>query len=147
MRVVIPIVIIVLSSCAIKNNESTDSTEAAINSNESYQLTKAAENIQHESQKTKLIKKAEYYFKVNNIKKSSDAIEQVLLKYPAFISSSNLDFAGERIQNEITIRVQNEYFYELLKEIDKEAQFVHYRNISTSDVSKEFVDLIMFLPE
>ena len=29
----------------------------------------------------------------------------------------------------------------LLKEIDKEASFVHYRNIKTEDVGKQFVDL------
>ena len=41
----------------------------------------------------------------------------------------------------MTIRVRSEFFADLLKEIDKEAAYVHYRNIRSEDVGKQFVDL------
>lgn len=143
MRTVIPILIIVLSfSCSVKNSES-DIHESTVDTNTStsFQLSGSSKLNQFANQNARLIKKADYYFKVNDVRKSSEAIEQTLVKYPAFISSSNLELANGKIQNEITIRVQSEYFNELLKEIDKMALYVHYRNVSTADVSKEFVDL------
>jgi hypothetical protein len=45
------------------------------------------------------------------------------------------------MENKMTIKVQSEYFYDLLKEIDAQAKFVNFRNVKTNDVSKEFVDL------
>jgi DNA repair exonuclease SbcCD ATPase subunit len=90
---------------------------------------------------TKLIKTANYRFEVDNVQKSIDAIEVAMRKYNAFISSSALRLDNPMIESKMTIRVQNEYFQELLKEIDKQARFVNFRDIKTEDVSKQFVDL------
>ena len=70
---------------------------------------------------TKLIKTANYRFEVDNVQKSIDAIEVAMRKYNAFISSSALRLDNPIIESKMTIRVQNEYFQELLKEIDKQA--------------------------
>jgi vacuolar-type H+-ATPase subunit D/Vma8 len=91
--------------------------------------------------KTKLVKTVNYRFEVDDVKKSSEAIEQAVKKYPAYISSSDLRLQYSFLENKITIRVQNEYFQELLKEIDKQARFVNFRDVKTNDVAKEFVDL------
>ena len=90
---------------------------------------------------TKLIKTANYRFEVKDVHKSIDAIEVAIRKYNAFISSSDLRLDNPVLESKMTIRVQNEYFQVLLKEIDKEAQFVNFRDIKTEDVSKQFVDL------
>lgn len=91
--------------------------------------------------KTKLIKTVNYRFEVDNVKKSTEAIEVAIKKYPAYISSSNLHLENPILENKITIRVQNEYFHELLKDIDTQARFVNFRDVKTDDVAKEFVDL------
>ena len=143
MRTIIPILIIVVAfSCSIKN-ESVDTIAENGKSNSTIlaQLTNSAHINQLSDKNSNVIKTANFYFKVSNINKCTESVEQTLTKYPAFISSSNLDLVDDRVQNEITIRVQNEYFNDVLKEIDKEASFVHYRNVSTADASKEFVDL------
>lgn len=90
---------------------------------------------------TKLIKTAKYRFEVENVHKSTDAIEVAIRKYSAFISSSDLRLDNPLLESKMTIRVQNEYFQELLKEIDSQARFVNFRDIRTEDVSKQFVDL------
>ena len=90
---------------------------------------------------TKLIKTANYRLEVKDVHKSIDAIEVAIRKYNAFISSSDLRLDNPVLESKMTIRVQNEYFQELLKEIDKEARFVNFRDIKTEDVSKQFVDL------
>ncbi len=143
MRTIIPILIIALTfSCSLKNESAnTIAEDGKSNSSIATQLTNSNHINQLSDRNTKLIKTANYFFKVSNIKKCTETIEQTLIKYPAFISSSNLDFVDNRMQNEMTIRVQNEYFDDVLKEIDREPSFVHYRNVSTVDASKEFVDL------
>src|SRR5690242_8360616 len=68
--------------------------------------------------KTRLIKTVEYRFEVVNVKNSTEAIEASIKKYPAYISASNLHLENPILENKMTIRVQSQYFHELLKEID-----------------------------
>jgi hypothetical protein len=89
----------------------------------------------------RVIKTVNYRFKVEDVKKSTEAIEAAIKKYPAYISSSNLNLEHTMLENKITIRVQNEYFQDLLKDIDKQSVYTNFRNVQTEDVSKDFVDL------
>lgn len=89
----------------------------------------------------KLIKSADYQFEVANIKTSTEAIEVAIRKYPSYISASNLKLEHTSLEQTLEIRVQSEFFYDLLKDIDAQALYVHHREIKTNDVSKEFVDL------
>ncbi|MBT1690356.1 DUF4349 domain-containing protein [Dawidia soli] len=90
---------------------------------------------------TRLVKKLHYRFEVADIKKSTEAIEAALKKYPAYMESSNLRTDYQLVENHVVLRVQNEYFHELLTDIDVQALAVEFRNVSTEDVSKDFVDL------
>lgn len=91
--------------------------------------------------KTKLIKTLNYKFEVENVNKTAEAIEAAIKKYPAYISDSKMRLENPLLENEITIRVQNEFFQDLVKDIDPLAKFVNHRTITTDDVAKEFVDL------
>jgi flagellin-like hook-associated protein FlgL len=91
--------------------------------------------------KTRLIKTADYRFEVEQVKKSTEAIEAIVRKYPAYISATELQLENPILENKMTIKVQSDYFYDLLKEVDGQAKFVNFRTIKTMDVSKEFVDL------
>lgn len=88
-----------------------------------------------------VIKTVNYRFRVDNVKQSTSAIEAAIRKYPSYIASSSLNLEDPILENKITIRVQQEYFQDLLREIDQQAVFVHFRNVTTDDVSKDFVDL------
>jgi hypothetical protein len=136
---------VILSACGQQAKESTDQISTASELAESRvtqaQLAATPQNDLYSDGKTKLIKTANYRFEVENVKKSTDAITQAIRKYPAYISSSSLLLENPILENKITIRVQNEYFYALLLEIDAQAKFVNHRNVATDDVSKDFVDL------
>ena len=95
----------------------------------------------YSSGKTKLIKNLHYRFEVDNVNTCMDAIEIAVKKYPAYISDSKLTLDNPILENKITIRVQSEYFQDLVKEIDTQVKFVNFRNITTEDVAKQFVDL------
>jgi hypothetical protein len=138
-------IIIFASACAHQAEKASGETQAlsdlAGNSLTQAQLAATPANDLYSDGKTKLIKTANYRFEVDNVKKSTEAIIQSLRKYPAYVSSSSLHLENPVLENKMTIRIQNEYFHELLQEIDLQALFVNHRDVSTNDVSKEFVDL------
>lgn len=90
---------------------------------------------------TKLIKTANYRFEVDDVKKSLEAIEAAVHKHQAYVSSSDMRLDHPILENKMTIRVRSEFFQDLLKEIDQQARYVHFRDVKTEDVSKQFVDL------
>jgi len=89
----------------------------------------------------KIIRNAHYRFQAKSVKESTDAIEKAVVIHHAYIASSSLSLQGSLLEGKMTIRVRSEYFQDLLKQIDQEALFVNFKNISTEDVSKQFVDL------
>ncbi|SKC85919.1 DUF4349 domain-containing protein [Ohtaekwangia koreensis] len=120
------------------SDESLRKAETSLTQN---QLAATPHEDLYSNGKVKLIKTVNYRFEVENVKKASENIEAAIKKYPAYIASSNLRLENPILENKLSIRVQSEYFYELLKEIDKQPRFVNFRDVSTNDVSKEFVDL------
>lgn len=135
-----------LFSCAQKSEEASadmleaNSLDPAAASTKSQLAMTPAHDLYSDG-KTKLIKTLNYRFEVESVKKSTEAIEAAVKKYPAYISSSDLQLENPILENKMTIRVQCEFFQDLLKEIDQQAQFVNFREVKTNDVSKEFVDL------
>lgn len=91
--------------------------------------------------KVKLIKTLDYRFEVENVNETTKAIEVAIKKYPAYISDSKMRLENPLLENKITIRIQSEFFQDLVKDIDPLVKFVNQRDITTDDVSKEFVDL------
>src|SRR5689334_22420730 len=83
----------------------------------------------YSSGKTKLIKNLHYRFEVENVNKCLDAIETAVKKYPAYISDSKLTLENPILENKLTIRIQSEYFQDLVKDIDPLAKFINFRNI------------------
>ena len=75
------------------------------------------------------------------MKKSTEAIELAIRKYPAYIASSSLHLENPLLENKLSIRVRSEYFTALLKDIDQQALYTNFRDVTSDDVSKQFVDL------
>jgi hypothetical protein len=122
-----------------KQNEFSESADAT--TSEQKPMAVDAPSDLYSNGKTKLIKTVDYRFSVENVKQSTEAIETSVKKYSAYFSSSTLNLEGGLLESKITIRVQNDFFQDLLKDIDKQAVNVEFRNVSTNDVSKDFVDL------
>ncbi|MFZ6009601.1 MAG: DUF4349 domain-containing protein [Bacteroidota bacterium] len=147
MKKVIFLIVIVLSivsSCS-QQKESMAAADALEDAAEKQHVTTDQSMASHtdlySDGKAKLIKTAQYRFQVKSVKQSTEAIEAAIRKYPAYIAGSNLHLENPILESKITIRVQSEYFQDLLKDIDQQAIFVNFRNITTDDVSKDIVDL------
>jgi hypothetical protein len=90
---------------------------------------------------SKLIKTANYRFEVENMDTSMATIEEAMRRNNAFMASSDLRSDSPMLEGKVTIRVPGDFFEVLLKEIDKQAKYVNFRDIRTEDVAKQFVDL------
>jgi hypothetical protein len=139
--IAIVVMVVLCSSCGQKMNEEYVAADATDPTDAQEQLAKTPEHDVYSDGRARLIKTVDFRFEVAEVKKSTEAIEAAVKKYPAYISSTELLLENPILENKMTIKVQSEYFYDLLKEIDQQATFVNSRNVKTSDVSKEFVDL------
>jgi hypothetical protein len=91
--------------------------------------------------KTEMIKTLDYRFEVKDLKETENRVALLMMKFPAFVQSSQLSLNNPILENKMVIRVRNDYFDDFIKAIDKEAIFVNFKNVNAEDVSKQFVDL------
>lgn len=133
----------VLSSCGVKSESSAaqDTMEFEQKVADTQDVVAKSPVPDIYSNGKKIIKKGHYRFEVDNIKTTTDAVENAARKFGAYVEQSRLTLENPILENKVTIRVPNESFGDLLKEIDAQAVFVNFRNITTDDISKDFVDL------
>ncbi|MFT5777542.1 MAG: hypothetical protein ACI837_000478 [Crocinitomicaceae bacterium] len=89
----------------------------------------------------KLIWAADLEFQVKDVDLSTQKIMKLCEKYDGFISDMELTNNNYQISNQITIRVSNKQFHALVNASKGEALFVDRANVSSNDVSEEFVDI------
>lgn len=89
----------------------------------------------------KVIRTADVSMEVRDLNASIDHIENLVAQHEAYIATSNFNNSSYRLESNLTIRVLSKNFMALMRELDKEAIHVNYRNISAKDVSEEYLDL------
>jgi hypothetical protein len=150
-------VLLFVISC--KQAETT--AEEAPASNEKMEMSidaisKNKPNANQPSQR-KFIRTADIKFKVKNVSKSTDAIENATRKYGGFVAASNLESTIHQelstkisqdstlettkytVENNITLRVPNTQFDTVVKTIAKEIAFLDSRNIKADDVALQLL--------
>lgn len=123
---------------------STDSTTTNVPADEGIPLT---------PQERKFIRKAELRFKVKNVQTSSNVVEDLVDKYKGFIIKSQLSTnvlninevelsedsvlrnKSYEVNNEISLRIPNESFEKLQREIQPLMTFLDSQTVSAEDVS------------
>lgn len=89
----------------------------------------------------KIIKTATTRYKVDDVKKATAAIKQMADAYGAYISELRFTNTLYEKQNKFTIKVPKAYFDTMMDTIASTAAFVEYENITTQDVTEEFMDI------
>ncbi|WP_298223735.1 DUF4349 domain-containing protein [Flavobacterium sp.] len=136
------------------------SEEAAI-SNE--KIAVSADSVSPVKPKTvkqpqrKFIRTAELKFKVKNVSKSTDAIENAARKYGGFVASSELESTINKqfstkisqdstlettrytVENNIRLRIPNAQFDTVVKTIAREVAFLDSRHIKADDVALQLL--------
>ncbi|AXT52817.1 DUF4349 domain-containing protein [Aquimarina sp. BL5] len=91
--------------------------------------------------KLKIIKNADCRIKVNNVGQATMLSKKIVSTYKGYISNEHFTHTNYAKENKFTIRVPQENFDEVLDSICALADFVDYKNISTLDVTEEYIDI------
>lgn len=105
----------------------------------------------------KFVRTADLQFKVKDVRKSSEQIEDLTTKYDGFVTYSHLhsdvlekktvvisqdsllEVSSINIENAINIRVPNQHLQSLLKELNSMMTYVNHRTIKAEDVSLQML--------
>jgi len=107
----------------------------------SYKEIEKDEIISANPQDLKLIKSATARYKVEEVKKATQEIKLIINQFDAYISDLRFENNPYQIENRFTIKVPQKYFDDLLDSISNIAEFVDYENITTKDVTEEYIDI------
>jgi len=116
---------------------------------ESYEAVEDTETTVLEStavneeipKKLKIIKSAHVRYKVNKVKMATGQINKMVQQFSGYISDQRFQNTVYQIENRFTIKVPEKHFDVLMDSLVQVAEFVDYENITTQDVTEEYIDL------
>ena len=89
----------------------------------------------------KIIKSANARYKVENVKLATRKIKRIAQQYNAYISDLRFENNLYQKENRFTIKIPQQHFDVMMDSIGLVASFVEYENITTKDVTEEYVDI------
>ena len=89
----------------------------------------------------KLIKTASSRYKVKSIEKATHRIKIIAQKHGAYISDLRFQNDLYKKENRFTIKVPQKYFDVVMDSVNTVVDFVEYENITTKDVTEEYIDI------
>ena len=94
-----------------------------------------------QSNQRKLIKNGTISFETNDIEKTRKEIEKLYQEFNGYIASENHFNYGERLQHDQEIRIPSQNFDPFIQKLEQLGTKVENKNISTQDVTEEFIDV------
>lgn len=91
--------------------------------------------------KIKIIKNANCRMKVKSIEDATKVANQIARQYSGYVSDQRFSNTNYSKENRFTIRVPQDNFDTVLDQISELAEFIDYKNISTVDVTEEYIDI------
>lgn len=89
----------------------------------------------------KIIRNASLHFQVADFDSSSNALEAAVKRYDAYIVESERTGRHRQLGGIMTIRVKGEQLDPLLADLLEQSIYLDRKNVSSNDVTEEFVDL------
>ncbi len=143
-------IIFIITSCSKSKMHNEEIIVSKVDINESYESVKEEQvnqsaidnNVTFKTPKNlKIIKSANAKYKVKNVKKVTNQIKKVAAKYHAYISDLRFENNLYKKENRFTIKIPEQFFDVMMDSIGSFSEFIDYENITTKDVTEEFVDL------
>lgn len=91
--------------------------------------------------KIRIIKNANCKMKVNSIDEATKLAKQIAFLNKGYISDERFSNTNYSKENRFTIRVPQNNFDSVLDRVCELAEFVDHKNVSTIDVTEEYIDL------
>nr|WP_321233628.1 DUF4349 domain-containing protein [uncultured Psychroserpens sp.] len=89
----------------------------------------------------KIIKSASARYKVENVKIATRKIKRIAQKYNAYISDLRFENNLYKKENRFTIKIPQQHFDSMMDSIGYIVAFIEYENITTKDVTEEYIDI------
>lgn len=89
----------------------------------------------------KIIKSANVKYKVKNVKVATKKVVKIVKGLRGYISDQRFQNTNYQIENRFTIKVPQKQFDTLLDSLGTVAEFIEYENITSKDVTEEYVDI------
>ncbi len=91
--------------------------------------------------KKHIIYTADIKFRCEDMNKTSNKIDDVVKKYGAFVSKSDMVSTASSIETQMSIKVLPENFADVIKELSGNAQVMDYKKITSNDVTSDYIDV------
>ncbi|MBU2928805.1 DUF4349 domain-containing protein [Winogradskyella psychrotolerans] len=89
----------------------------------------------------KIIKSANVRYKVKNVKIATERVKRISQAYNSYISDLRFENNLYKKENRFTLKVPSKDFDIIMDSISSVAEFIAYENITTKDVTSEFIDV------
>ncbi|WP_219009694.1 DUF4349 domain-containing protein [Aquimarina litoralis] len=122
----------------ISNQESVDPLIAASENNQNEDGSGKVKDVIKDH---KIIKNADCRIKVDNVEKTTALMKKVITGFDAYVAKESFTNTNYNKENQVMIKVPKEHFNSLLDSLCSLGSYLDYKNISTVDVTEEYVDL------
>ena len=89
----------------------------------------------------KIIKSARVKYKVRDVKRTMAIFKSLINNHQGYVSNLKFNNNLYEKENTFTVKIPAEHFDVILDSISKQVEFIDYEEVSTKDVSEEYVDL------
>ncbi len=113
----------------------------SVNDNQDNDVLKQEASTNSIPKHLKIIKSANAKYKVEDVKKATHQIKHMAYKYGAYISDLRFNDNLYKKENRFTIKVPEQYFDSMMDSIGVFVEFTDYENITTKDITEEYIDL------
>jgi len=143
------LLILLFNSCAKEKMYEEDITVSNVSIGKSYEAIEAKDkNLTYNNSSVnvipknlKIIKSAQAKYKVKDVKKVTNQIRKTAVNHNAYISDLRFENNLYKKENRFTIKIPHQNFDALMDSISLFIEFVDYENITTEDVTEEYIDL------
>lgn len=140
---------IILVSCGqnrkenlpIKNVDISAEYDAVLEVDNQTASEMAEPNVVQIPKDLKIIKSASLRYKVKNLEKASKNMNLILNQFQAYISDQRFQNDNYQKENRLVIKVPTKNFTPLVDSLSFIAEFVDFENITSQDVTEEYVDI------
>lgn len=150
-------IFVLVISCKQANTKSEEAAVSTESSSPASDMVNAPKPNAIQLPERKFIRTADLKFKVKNVSKSTEAIENAARRYGGFVASSELESniseelstkisqdstletTKYKVENNITLRVPNNQFDTVVKTIAREIAFLDSRSIKADDVALQLL--------
>lgn len=152
LKIIAVIILVVFaSSCksesakekiALDNVEVTENYNAVKNEEEVSSVKKQTnKDVNDVIENLKIIKSANVKYKVKNVKMATKRVAKIVKQLNGYVSDQRFENTNYKIENRFTIKVPQSQFDVMLDSLGAVAEFIDYENITSDDVTEEYVDL------